>query len=148
VIDGSSPTLNVNNNNDFVKLSEKTFADLIKSDLLNVPREIYVYYALNKWIENYESQNISNQVKLNNASQLYELLYKHLRLNALSVEELEFILTNDKYISLNKQLFGQTKKSLDNKMANLSLIGSPSANYASLVSGICILCYFQLYNNN
>ena len=96
---------------DFVLLSEPSFQALIKSDLLNVSREIYVYYAIKKWIE---YQIILNQ-KPNNSKLIktYENLFKHIRLNALTKDELEFILTNDKLVKANKMLLNHLKSFLD-----------------------------------
>ena len=108
-----SSTLNSTNQNDFVKLNEKTFIDLIKSDSLNVRREIYVYYAVNKWIENYSLINAQNPPKMIRLNQLYETMFKYLRLNALSYEELEYILLNDSYVKSNKNLFNQIKNRFD-----------------------------------
>ena len=79
------------NESDFVRLNESTFTDLLKSDLLNVSREIYAYYALNKWIFHHKSNN-------------YESLFKLIRLNALSKEELTYILENDVHVKMNAHL--------------------------------------------
>jgi hypothetical protein len=78
---------------DFVRLSQHTFIDLIKSDLLNVTREIYVYYALNKWINH--NKTLSHH---------YEQFFKNIRLNALSKEELGYILENDVYVKKSDTL--------------------------------------------
>jgi hypothetical protein len=134
----SSSTLTSTNQNDFVKLSEKTFIDLIKSDLLNVRREIYVYYALNKWIENYSFMNSQNPPKMTRINQLYENMFKYLRLNALSYEELEFILLSDSYVKSNKNLFNQIKNRLDsnihdeNKRVKQVLAGSDKEEFGNL----------------
>ncbi|RNA28161.1 Kelch 2 [Brachionus plicatilis] len=83
----------------FIRLDQKSFCNLLESDQLNVKREIYVYYSIMKWIE-YQSQ-CNNQKEV---SKLHEQLFKHLRLNSLSKEELEFILSNDKMLHQNEQL--------------------------------------------
>lgn len=99
----------------FVRLSEKTFTDLLKSDLLNVTKEIYVYYAINKWIEFFSLNNNASKSKLSRSlANVYESLFKYLRLNALVKEEIEFILNNDKYIKLNVNLTKILKKQLEN----------------------------------
>jgi hypothetical protein len=84
---------------DFVLLSETSFQSLIKSDSLNVSREIYVYYAVKKWIEYQMLSQQQQQPTISTSTKLlktYENLFKHIRLNALSRDELEFILNNDK----------------------------------------------------
>jgi hypothetical protein len=57
----------ISNENEIVRLSESTFSALLKSDFLNVSKEVHVYYALIKWMENYETINTSHQ--LTNESQ-------------------------------------------------------------------------------
>lgn len=123
---------------DFVRLNEKTFVDLIKSDLLNVTREIYVYYAINKWFEYFLFVN-NNKKPLQKSStiaknfqELYESLFRSLRLNALTREELEFIRKNDKYIQENQNLLSQFNNLLNNSnesnTLNFLLSNSSSSN--------------------
>lgn len=110
----------------FVRLNEKTFTELLKSDLLNVTREIYVYYALNKWLEHYliTNANSHNLIKLNNRSilVLHESLFKYLRLNAFSRDELEYILHNDKYVKMNINLHGQIRKHMEVSNFGMSVV--------------------------
>ena len=93
---------------DFVRLNELTFSNLIKSDLLNVSREIYVYYALKKWMDYRmmvnESQHQSQKAFLASQNKVYENLFKHIRLNALTQNELEYILCNDLFVKSNSKL--------------------------------------------
>jgi hypothetical protein len=93
-------------NSSFTCLSEKTFTALIKSDLLNVTREIYVYYALNKWAE-HQQQSSQQPASSQKLDQLYESLFKYIRLNGLSREELEFILKNDRFVQSNSNLLNR-----------------------------------------
>ena len=115
--------------NDFVRLSDSTFSSLIKSDHLNVTREIYVYYALKKWIDYQINVN-----KLKNSMKIYENLFKSIRLNALSQEELEFISNNDKLVQTNENLTMYLKRYLNNGNAsgvsssNGSTADSPNEN--------------------
>ncbi|CAF0939246.1 unnamed protein product [Brachionus calyciflorus] len=92
----------------FMRLSEKTFSNLLKSDLLNVTKEFHVYYTIVKWIE-YQLKILSTSQK--DLNKLYEQLFKYLRLSCLSRDELEFILKNDKFI--NEQTKLQIKLYLD-----------------------------------
>jgi len=104
---------------DFVLLSEQNFQSLIRSDLLNVSKEIYVYYAIKKWIEYHillnNAQKTTNNLKI---MKTYENLFKHVRLNALSQDELEFISTNDKLIHSNQNLLNHLNNFLINKTKN------------------------------
>ena len=110
------------NYSSFVRLNDKTFSELIKSDLLNVSREIYVYYALNKWIEHCASKSRASS----STSALYEALFKHIRLNALSKEELEFILENDEHVKANESLAGLILSVLDKNFSSSSSSSSIS----------------------
>jgi hypothetical protein len=116
-----------NNFPDFVRLNEKTFVDLIKSDLLNVTREFYVYYAINTWFEyfllvNNNKKPLQKSSKVaKNFQELYEGLLKSLRLNALTREELQFILKYDKYIQENQNLLTQLNNLLENSNESSSL---------------------------
>lgn len=112
------------NYSDFVRLNQRTFVDLIKSDLLNVTREIYVYYALNKWISH-------NHKTLNHS---YEHFFKHLRLNALSKEELGYILENDAYVKKSESLRKLVRSILEKNY--LSSSGNASAHAVSAKSSI------------
>jgi hypothetical protein len=149
----SSSKLATTNQNDFVKLNEKTFIDLIKSDSLNVRREIYVYYAVNKWIENYSLMNAQNPTKMTRLNQLYENMFKYLRLNALSDEELEFILLNDSNVKSNKNLFDQIKNRLDsnnhdeNKRFKQVLEKEEAANLDEFIENLKINSSIHTKNN-
>ena len=102
------------NFSDFVRLSQDTFIDLIKSDLLNVTREIYVYYALNKWVNH--NKTLSHN---------YEQFFKNIRLNALSREELGYILENDIYVRRNDALRKFVKNVLEkNYSSSTNIKGS------------------------
>lgn len=81
----------------FIRLDQKTFCNLLESDQLNVKREIYVYYSIIKWIE-YQNM-VNDQCEM--ITKLHEQLFKYLRINSLSKEELEFILENDKILEKN-----------------------------------------------
>ena len=83
----------------FIRLDQKTFCSLLQSDQLNVKREIYVYYCIMKWLE-YQSQTGDQ----NDLFKLHEQLFRYLRLNSLSKDELEFILENDKILEKNLKL--------------------------------------------
>ena len=110
----------------FICLNEKTFTNLIKSDLLNVTREVYVYYALNKWAEH---QQLSQQsVKID---ALYENLFRYIRLNGLSRDELEFILKNDKFVHANPNLMAKL-----NKLVASASFSSVTANSSCIPSSV------------
>lgn len=134
------------NYSSFVRLNDKTFSELIKSDLLNVSREIYVYYALNKWIEHYASK--SSRVS-SSISALYEALFKHIRLNALSKEELEFILENDEHVKANESLAGLILSVLDKNFSSSSSSSSISNinQPAESVESSSISCLSAKRNN-
>jgi hypothetical protein len=108
-------------NSSFVCLNEKTFTNLIKSDLLSVTREMYVYYALSKWIE-YNSKVNNKAFK---PDVLYENLFKHIRLNALNREELEFILKNDRHMQANPSLLDKLK-TYHSELMSVALVASNS----------------------
>jgi len=99
---------------DFVYLNEQTFANLIKSDSLNVSREIYVYYALKKWID-YKVLVADSAYKSPNTvlKQTYENMFKNIRLNALTKNELEYILYNDELANSNEKIVKQIKAHLN-----------------------------------
>lgn len=89
---------------DFVRLNEQTFSNLIKSDSLNVSREIYVYYALKKWMDYRLLTQASDTPEVGNLKQTYESLFKNVRLNALNQNELDYILYNDEMVRANDNL--------------------------------------------
>lgn len=97
---------------DFVRLNELTFSNLIKSDSLNVSREIYVYYALKKWMD-YRIL-VKDAPKATNLKKAFENLFKNIRLNALTQNELEHILQNDAHVNTNESLVEQIKYLLEN----------------------------------
>jgi len=107
---------------DFVCLNEQTFANLIKSDSLNVSREIYVYYALKKWMD-YKILTAETPQKAASPSQklTYENMFKNIRLNALTKNELEYILYNDEMVSSNERLVAQIRSHLDSFAGQLSV---------------------------
>ena len=88
----------------FVRLSEQTFSELLKSDHLNVTREIYAYYALVKWLDH------NTELGKSTTSELHERLFANLRLNALNRDELEFIVKHDKYVRANAPLHATLKR--------------------------------------
>ena len=112
-IPGASATLNNTVHfGDFVRLNELTFSNLIKSDSLNVSREIYVYYALKKWMD---YRTLAKEApKSNNLTKVYENLFKNIRLNALTQNELEYILQNDTHVNINENLVEQIKYLIEN----------------------------------
>lgn len=83
----------------FVCLNEKTFSSLIRSDQLNVTREVYVYYAINKWAKH----------QINLPADTYESLFKHIRLNGLTKDEIEYILSTDLLLQANQSLHAKVK---------------------------------------
>lgn len=108
------------NMSDFVHLNEATFAALLKSDSLNVSREIYAYYALKKWTEHRENDHdedvvavaadkvsrIAGRFKM---QQVFENLFKYIRLNSLSRDELEYVVSNDEYVKASQTLSSKIK---------------------------------------
>jgi hypothetical protein len=118
---------------DLVRLSEQTFSSLLRSDLLNVSREIYVYYGLKKWFDHYAHN--SPTVACQSGMSIYESLFKYIRLNGLSIDELEYILANDKYVNANDHLALQIKRVLENK-TNESQLGCKSGSPTSAVQRI------------
>ena len=89
---------------EFVRLNEQTFSNLIKSDSLNVSREIYVYYAIKKWMDFRLLTKTADTPKVTNQKQTYENLFKNIRLNALAQNELEYILCNDEMVRASDNL--------------------------------------------
>ena len=100
----------------FVRLNEKTFTDLLKSDLLNVTREIYVYYALKKWLEH------------NQRGDLHEKLFGLIRLHAFNCEELELILKTDKNVASNASLSLQVTCMLEKFVTPTAFASSSSSS--------------------
>lgn len=132
-IDDKEKDLNDNYSN-FVRLNERTFMDLIKSDLLNVSREIYVYYAINKWIEHYAAINALILTPTDPIlSKLYENMIKYVRFTALNRHELEFIINNDTFVKSSEFLVNKIRNGFNK--SNQSIPSSLPSSVSASLSG-------------
>jgi hypothetical protein len=94
IVDNFIDLFEHNTTSDYVKLNETTLGSVLKSDMLNVSKEIYVFNAILTWI-NYMPDERAHHL---------ESLIRLVRFNALTKDELISVL-DEKLVQNNNDIF-------------------------------------------